>query len=507
MVREKMTPYSRYAAVFVTPGNGVVFQWRDAEGGPSGQAVEQPSVTAPVYLKLDRTALGAFTASYNLTGETWDWHDVNVTQNPDVTYKEVPMDDPCLHAGFAVTSHDAAELCTADVNNFVADPPDVGNWVWGNIGLNVAEKLYVALEDTDGDIAVVEHDDVNAATLASWQEWNIDMTEFTGVDLNAVKKVRIGLGDRVTQPAGGSGAIYIDDVRACPPRCVPLLKKPLYDIAEPYDCIVDEKDLRVLAGVWLDRDELITTQAPSDSNLIARYTFDTDYTDSVGGFNLDPNGTVQIVTDPVRGNVLNLTGAGYLQSDHNAVDLGIDGNTPRTFSCWAYTRQFTGGGLYEIGIHQNARDWSLRTTGNTNEWRAQHWGYPTYDFDFSYTSENVWVQFTHVYDGNEIKVYANGSLTGSLDVNLNTAGSPKNLHIGNWNNGLYNGMIDDLRIYNYGLSQAEAAYLAAGGAGSLHLPIQSPADVYQGEAQGSQWINLKDYSLITGSWLEELLWP
>jgi hypothetical protein len=329
------------------------------------------------------------------------------------------------------------------------------------------------------------------------------------VNLNAVKKVRIGLGDRDLQPAGGSGALYIDDVRACPPRCVASLIKPLYDIAQPYDCIVDEKDLRLLAADWLLRDELIITQAPSDSNLIARYTFDTDYTDSVGGFNLDPNGPVQIVTDAVRGNVLNLTGDGYLQSDYNAVDLGIDGNTPRTFACWAYTRQFTETGLYEVGQHSNAQDWSLRTLASTaDNWRAQHWGYPTYDFDFVYPSENVWVQFTHVYDGNEIKVYADGRLMGSLDVNLNTAGSPKNFSVGKWSNyAPLNGMIDDLRIYNYGLSQSEAAYLAADGAATHQLPIMSEADVYQGEPAGSQWINLKDYSLITGSWLEEMLWP
>ena len=36
-----------------------------------------------------------------------------------------------------------------------------------------------------------------------------------------------------------------------PPRCVPSEAKPLADIAEPYDCIVDVKDLAVLADDWL----------------------------------------------------------------------------------------------------------------------------------------------------------------------------------------------------------------------------------------------------------------
>jgi hypothetical protein len=71
----------------------------------------------------------------------------------------------------------------------------------------------------------------------------------------------------------------------------------------------------------------------------------------------------------------------------------------------------------------------------------------------------------------------------------------------------FNGRIDDVRIYNYGLSQAEVAYIVSGGAGSLHLPIQSIAEVYQGEAPGSQWINFNDYALIADKYLEQVLWP
>ncbi|MHC4113415.1 MAG: hypothetical protein ACYSUY_20270, partial [Planctomycetota bacterium] len=252
MIREKLTPYSRYAAVFVTPGNGITFQWRTVEGGPSGSAGET-SRTVPQYLKLERTAIGSYIASYSTTGLSWDWADVNVSENPDVTYMDVPMDDPCLYAGVAVTSHDAAQLCVADFNNWDAYPWP-STWVWGDVGLNDPEQLYVALEDTIGNISVVEHSDVNAATLTSWQEWNIDLSDFA-VNLNAVKKVRIGLGDRDIQPGGGTGALYIDDVRACPPRCIPAYAKPPADIAVPYDCIVDEKDLQVFAGDWLDKTE------------------------------------------------------------------------------------------------------------------------------------------------------------------------------------------------------------------------------------------------------------
>jgi len=383
MIREKMTPYSKYAAVLMTPDNGVVFQYRGVEDGPS-TSITKPGVSAPQWVYLVRTAT-AFQA-YHGSSITGPWYDVNA---PGSAPESVTMSfvDPNLYIGTVVTSHNAAELCTADFNDMTITPnPDPEGqpglpWYRGNIGTNDAEQLYVALEDTLDNVAVVYYDDPNAVTLTSWQEWNIDLADFTGVNLDGVKKVYIGLGDRDNPvEAGGSGTIYVDDIRACPPRCIPEYVKPLYDIAQPYDCVVDERDLALVGVDWLLRDELITTVPPSDGNLIAHYTFDTDYTDSVGGFDLDPNGTVQIVTDPVRGGVLNLDGTGYLQSDYNAVDLGIDGNTPRSFACWAYTRQFTETGLYDLGQQENGQDWSLRTQGSTvNNWRAQHWGYPTYD--------------------------------------------------------------------------------------------------------------------------------
>jgi len=96
---------------------------------------------------------------------------------------------------------------------------------------------------------------------------------------------------------------------------------------------------------------------------------------------------------------------------------------------------------------------------------------------------------------------------GNRTLNLNTVGDVP-FRIGKYNVAdNFGGMIDDVRIYNYGLSKEEVAYIVANGASTLHIPILSDADVYNGEPQGSQWINLKDYSLIASKYLEEILWP
>jgi hypothetical protein len=56
----------------------------------------------------------------------------------------------------------------------------------------------------------------------------------------------------------------------------------------------------------------------------------------------------------------------------------------------------------------------------------------------------------------------------------------------------FQGMIDEVRIYNRALSLAEVEYLA----GTTMIDINK---------DGS--IDFKDYALMADVWLEELLWP
>ena len=79
---------------------------------------------------------------------------------------------------------------------------------------NVAETLYVAIEDSAGNVGVAAHPDPDAALADSWQEWVIPYSELTagGVDLSRAAMIYIGLGDRNNPTAGGTGMVFIDDV-------------------------------------------------------------------------------------------------------------------------------------------------------------------------------------------------------------------------------------------------------------------------------------------------------
>jgi len=383
------------------------------------------------------------------------------------------------------------------------------NWTRNNVkaltlyfygaGANAAEQLYVALEDNASHVKVVNYPDPEAVRVAGWQEWNIELTQFAGVNLAAVKKMYIGLGNRTSPKVGGTGTIYIDDIRVYPSRPVPSMAKPAADLSG--NCVVDQADVDILANLWLDSGLQITPVDPGTTGLVAHYRFEGNANDALGNHNGTANGTPVYMTGKV-GQAIDLDGVDdFIETGKTASQVGIGGGAARTTCAWVYTRGFNDGGIWEVGQQTDGQDWSLRTLATTNTWRVQRWGYPTYDFDVTYPSLAVWVHFALVYDGsaagNESRLYANGVLIGSQTVALNTADTPKTFRIGQWDVYFFNGLIDELRLYNRALSQAQVAWLAGRTA-----TFSAAADLHQ---DGK--INFKDFAVLADSWLEELLWP
>jgi len=363
------------------------------------------------------------------------------------------------------------------------------------------------------------------------------------VNLDSIKKVRIGLGDRDDPLSGGSGALYVDDIRACPPRCVWQYGKPIGDIAEPYDCIVDEKDLILVGLDWLLRDELITTVAPDDANLVAYWPLDTDFLDDSGNnFDGDPNGGAVLVADANRGQVLRLYADGDFVNCGNPTDpCALDFGTGNwTVSAWVKTSMRgtgddnkgviygkggdqAGGHRYGLYVNEEQGDPQGRVNlvidDNGNDGIGSSLDKTQFTGDVV-VSDGDWHHVVGLRDGNDLRLYIDGLPNGADDCEgYDLSGTHQhNAYIGAITaheddpNGtvIYKylqGSVDDVRIYDYALSPEEVAYLAVEGAPGLHIPIPSPAELYNKEPQGSQWINLKDYSLIASQYLEEILWP
>jgi hypothetical protein len=111
---------------------------------------------------------------------------------------------------------------------------------------NSAEPLYILIEDSAGAVKVLTHDDPAAVQLDGWQEWNILLSDLSdsGLNLAAIKKMCIGVGNKDNPQTGDTGTLFLDDIRVYIPRCRPEIAKPRCDFNG--DCVVDELDLAIL---------------------------------------------------------------------------------------------------------------------------------------------------------------------------------------------------------------------------------------------------------------------
>lgn len=119
----------------------------------------------------------------------------------------------------------------------------------------VYDRMYIAIEDTDGDVNVISHPDPNAQTIPYWQDWIIPFDDLNSpdLDLNAVRYFSIGFGERCLSfyAGGGEGNVMFDDIRLEPP-CTKLYG-PVGDFTG--DCSVDMDDMKILGQEWLNCDQ------------------------------------------------------------------------------------------------------------------------------------------------------------------------------------------------------------------------------------------------------------
>ncbi len=149
-------------------------------------------------------------------------------------------------------------------------------------GTNDANKpMYVTLADSDTPVHTKKvlysaYGDMNDIREAEWHEWNIPLADFTGVNLHKVKTIVIGFGDKTK--AATNGTVWFENIMLWTTRCA--LKERSDDFAEidyaPLgnpggNCMIDYQEIEVMANAWLERDALIRTNRPGDSNLVIWY--------------------------------------------------------------------------------------------------------------------------------------------------------------------------------------------------------------------------------------------
>jgi tetratricopeptide (TPR) repeat protein len=122
MIRESLDPGSRFAAVYVTPGNGVSFQTRvnTAQAAIADLRVatkEQKALTVPLWIKLERRG-GRFYGYYSTETAVPVWKTTGWKSQTIEMSKTV-------YVGLAVTSHRGGVLCEAKFSNVTISANEV----------------------------------------------------------------------------------------------------------------------------------------------------------------------------------------------------------------------------------------------------------------------------------------------------------------------------------------------------------------------------------------------
>jgi hypothetical protein len=377
-----------------------------------------------------------------------------------------------------------------------------------------SDRLYVAIEDTAGRVGTVRYDPTDGAlTQAWWHEWNVDLGTVgqSGVDLTQVARVCLGIGDRANPQPGGSGLLFVDDIRLHPRRCVSSMRAPEADLNG--DCRVDFLDLELVAGDWLAMDRMLPVPAspPDDAALVAHFTLDGDVTDNSGN-NL--NGTISggpVYAEGIAGGALQFDGSDdYVDCTNNVAFDVIDD----TITVAAWIKVYTFDKNYQTIVAKGDSSWRLsrnQTTDNIH-WRCNGPSPALRVNGQVNVNDGRWHHVAGTYDGTTARLYVDGIADGLVATSGPIARNTERVYIGENPEApgrQWSGLIDDVRVYSRALSEDEIRYLADAtpGDGSLYVPLASPAELHEAEALGSRSINLKDFSALAAQWLQEESWP
>ncbi|MHC4531047.1 MAG: LamG-like jellyroll fold domain-containing protein [Planctomycetota bacterium] len=412
----------------------------------------------------------------------------------------------------------------------------------------VNDKMYIALND---GAAVSYYPDVNDINEESWHEWHIDLEDFNslGIDLTSVSKISIGFGTyggggAAFQGGLGGGIVYFDRLELWPSYC----RSELLAGDVSGNCVVNYYDVEIMANDWLIQDYNFIAELPSDVNLIGWWKLDEgdpcEFTEDSSIYGNDGNiieatWTIGYPNDPCD-SALQFDGDGVVRFDHVACAIR-DGNNPGiypaelmpdtfTVSCWtrldsfAYFSSFVGNGMdtgsdecgfffYNYGWNEpDGSDFGLAIRTETA---------------MSYVeTENIyetdrWYHLAATYDGTYATVYVDGLLAaGPTDVggpmrwiSADSNNHPENFTIGAWIDPGYDlhvdGIIDEVRYYDYPMNQGEIAILSeiVTPGSNVYQPVPSLANIADPEIELERKVNFVDFAVLGDNWLVEQLWP
>ena len=382
---------------------------------------------------------------------------------------------------------------------------------YGQADNDVNAQMYFALGDGDVNDLMPYAGDANDLNKETWQPWRIDLQNLN-VNLSNIEYIYIGFRNRPSEPIGTrTGTVFFDDIRLYPSRC---LQENRPDADFDGDCDVDFQDLQDLANTWLDKGHNIYPVAPPKAP-VAWYKFDGNADDSAGSAHGQIHGSPTYV-EGVYGRAISFDGYKDSVEITDAPFLFARIRTAITIAFWQYGTDSIHHtdtlccsdyvyNIYDPTIAINLGTW--KSPGKYNWDCGSPWSFDSrLSGNHQYKNEwsgrwNHWA-FTKDAGTGKMQIFLNGLLYDSRTGANSIISGITSFEIGSGWYGGYDGLIDDFRIYDYALSEAEIAYAATNGTGIFDLPLLLPADL-----NSDNRIDFKDFALLADNWLENHLWP
>ncbi len=435
MIRESLNPLAMSVDIISAAQQGLLeWMYRSSTGSLTTTefATAANSNPVPVWLKITRVG-NVFTGECSTNGTSW-----TTIKATDGTASSATIAMPSsVYVGMVVCAQSAGNLAVADFSQIQVQSKTAGNvtgqWQAADVGVaqpaNGPDQLYLTITDNGGKSKTIVHPNPNATSLGAWTQWRIALKDLAPVNAGAIKKMVIGVGDRSNPKGGAAGMLYIDDIQ--------------------YGRPIDPTGL--VAYYKLEGDTLDSSGNGHDGVLAGDAAYPAAYVDGPTGF-----------------------GKGMLFEGtigHQYVALGTFDPSQKTgklsVALWAKWDGLSTAWQGLIGKRTGAWSasemmWQVEANQTTGVLRFQREGAGDVILQAAAPTVGQWIHIAVTFDGTTARGYINGVRTVSSGFSF---GSNRDAPIqfgadtdGGGNS--YNGTLDEVRLYDIVLTDAEIAALA-----------------------------------------------
>ena len=211
MIRAGLDPVTPQAHIVVTPAERVEFTHRKLVNGDTvGISTPVGSTPMPHWVRITRNG-DTITGEHSADGVVWN----TFTSGAAISSTDVAMFGN-VYIGLVASSWATGVPAVAEFSQVTTTGGVSGSWqvaeISGDHPANGRADFYVAVRDSAGHVASFSYPD--GAVTNEWTEWKIPLDDLAAAGVNpaAISNMYVGVGNRTTPTADGTGMVLIDDI-------------------------------------------------------------------------------------------------------------------------------------------------------------------------------------------------------------------------------------------------------------------------------------------------------